>query len=185
LINQPVNAPLQFSKNGKMILQSHQPLFDSKEAAVTSPKRGAAQCGGLRVIDLLDEKYRRPPRLRNLGSNSFGFSFSIRDGRADDSPDEIEPVFIGFPVALRRAKSGNDGSTFALSSNAPRSFPRVRSVASDNADVAKACLLLSFGDRPSARLGDSHPEQRTLPFQGGKSIDRQPGQLIDCETISQ
>jgi hypothetical protein len=84
-----------------MIFQLRKPLFDSEElfCAIWEFRAGNAS------IDLLDEKYRRPSRLRNARSKSRRFSFCICDRGTRDHPYETEPAFIGFPVALRRAKA--------------------------------------------------------------------------------
>jgi hypothetical protein len=58
LINVAVEAPLQFPKNRKMILQLPKSLFDSEQVLLTRFEGHAASRSAFTDIGLLDEKHR-------------------------------------------------------------------------------------------------------------------------------
>jgi hypothetical protein len=80
-------------------------VFDNEELLCAIYEFSAGSWDGLVIIDPLDEKHPQPSRLRNAGSKSCCFGFCMSDRRTHGHPDETEPAFIGFPVALGGAKA--------------------------------------------------------------------------------
>jgi hypothetical protein len=75
LINEAVEAPLQFPKNRKMIFQLGEALFASEKSPFKIRKLGTASRVGLAILDLREERHYRPSRPGDPGSKSFRFGF--------------------------------------------------------------------------------------------------------------
>jgi hypothetical protein len=77
LINETIEAPLQFPKNRKMIFQLREALFASEKIAFKVRKLSTASRVGFAFLDLREQRHHGPSRLCNPGSKSskFGFCF--------------------------------------------------------------------------------------------------------------
>jgi hypothetical protein len=77
LINEAVEAPLQFPQNCQMIFQLREALFASAKSAFEIRELGTASRIGLAILDLCEERHHGLSRPGNPGSKSskFGFCF--------------------------------------------------------------------------------------------------------------
>jgi hypothetical protein len=105
LINEAVEAPLQFPKNRNMIFKLREALFAGEKGAFEIRELGTASRVRRAILNLREERHHCPSHPGNAGSKSFQLGFRFQDRRTHSPLDVREPSYLGLSIALRRAEA--------------------------------------------------------------------------------